>query len=1002
MNVNGARFHLLLGHEDWQRCLSGDGADAHALSAWWDGAQGPVPERPASLPGWDDVRSEVMLEAVAIELPHTEGEGQLTLDARRSAAADRHGNVYRVADDGRSVLVTSVGSGVEGIFWPAEPGDCAPMRARARLDFEPVAAPPVTAADGYLALAVTESDYLVVAFARGPRKGLMSFDLIAGGPPVETAWPDAVALTAFDMCARLGGGAWVLDRTHQRLWELDGSLAVVNAGQDLLPLSEAQADDFQPLNGAQRVQPAAIFPMGLDLREPTLDLNHVVAVRPFDDHSVLLLDRNDTMFLHRVLRLRRCGGLWLTQSSAWLPGLAHDMVYASAARLGKAAAQHVFIATSVGNQVRAYDALASDDGLELRPSADELYPLRRYGGRALISAKGDARYDSGLAQPRWTQVVQQPRERYAEAAVLVTPVFDSRELSTTWDKLLLDASIPPDTLIEIESRAGDDCSEPGEGSAAPGLHAQVFSGWQAEPALQWRRAGSELPWLRQEAARTPRREAGVGTWELLLQNAQGRYLQLRLRLRSHNGTGTPRVRALRVWAPRFSYSQRFLPAVYREDAAPGAFLERWLANFESTFTQIEDRMVNLQSLFDARSVPTEALPWLADWFDLALDPAWDERRHRLLVQHAMDFFRWRGTAHGLRLALELAFDGCIDPQMFDGPRAQDGGARRIRIAEAYQSRLVETLAAKSVVPEGFGGLRKVQREARWTPEEGHSGLLERYADTPGRKATPTDQLMPFSLAPQSTDGDDVKRWREFCAAALGFVPSVGAAERGRWQRFLRARYEDTIDKLNPAHGTALTAFEDAQLPADWPASAAAQSDWRYFCEKCGAPRERTWWADFLARRYRRIERLNGAHRCAWPSFELVPLPDVLPATAEAQTDWLQFERQLLAMHRTAHRFSVLLPLNTLNADATQMEVWLGLARRIVELEKPAHTVFDVRFYWAFNRVGEARLGLDTQLGAGSRASELIPEAVVGRAYLGASFVGGPPRRYGQDRLSLEC
>ena len=48
------------------------------------------------------------------------------------------------------------------------------------------------------------------------------------------------------------------------------------------------------------------------------------------------------------------------------------------------------------------------------------------------------------------------------------------------------------------------------------------------------------------------------------------------------------------------------------------------------------------------------------------------------------------------------------------------------------------------------------------------------------------------------------------------------------------------------------------------------------------------------------------------------------------------------------------------------------------------------------------MGLDTQLGAGSRASELIPTAVVGRAYIGASFVGGDAPQRGRDRLSIEC
>jgi hypothetical protein len=90
------------------------------------------------------------------------------------------------------------------------------------------------------------------------------------------------------------------------------------------------------------------------------------------------------------------------------------------------------------------------------------------------------------------------------------------------------------------------------------------------------------------------------------------------------------------------------------------------------------------------------------------------------------------------------------------------------------------------------------------------------------------------------------------------------------------------------------------------------------------------------------------------------------------------------------------------ADPFQLEDRLGLARRLIDLEKPAHTVFDVRFFWAFNRVGEARLGLDTQLGAGSRAPELIPDAVVGRAYIGASFVSGPTRPRSGDRLLIDC
>lgn len=1030
MNVNGARFQMLLGRGDWSRCATDDGERTQSLEAWWDGFASPMPTPPDTLPAWDRVRNEITLLAQAIELPATAGEAPLSLDARRAAAADRHGNVYRVADDASSLRVASFGLDGESLFWPATPADCTEARARERPAFETHRIVETASADRYLAMVVTDDDYLVVAFARGDARGLMSFDLISGGPPTETVWPTAMRIEPFALCTRRNGGAWLLDRANRRLWELDCTLAMVNSGQSLQEASALAIDDFQPLSGPQRIQAAARFPEGLDLTglsAPFIapSLIDPIAIASIGEGTVLVLDRDAALQRSRVVRLRRQGDAWDADASQWLdalPALAHDMVYAAglshlggAARIdgGEPASLRLFVSTEVGNQVHAFEVIDLPGQFALRAPA-ELYPLRRHGGRALIAVLGNAHYDSGLAQPRWTRVVQQRQHRYAAQAVMLTPVFDSEALGTVWDKVLLDACIPADTEIRIETRASDEWIAGSGAPASPedGL-VSGFAGtvstigdWQREPVPRLRVTGPELPWLRHEAARATRRDAGAGTWELLLQAAKGRYLQLRITLISHQWMLTPRLRALRVWSPRFSYPERFLPAVYREGAQGGGendtFLERWLANFESTLTQIEDRVANIESLFDARTVPQEALAWLAEWFDLALDPGWDERRHRLLVRHAMDFFRWRGTAHGLRLALSLAFERDFDPAMFDGPRIQDDGAGRIRIVESYQTRLTETLIASATaqIDAQDNGLHAVVRSALWSPAEGNAGLADRYAASLQRTATPVEQITSVSLVPPA-DPSAAAQWRMFCLSNLGFVPSIGALERERWQRYLRSRYA-SIAALNAAHGAHHAGFEDVGLPADRPDNATAEADWQAFGLRIDGRRERSLWHDFLARRYRRIERLQNAHGSAWTGFGSVPVPDRLPITTAAQTDWLQYERQLLAMHRTAHRFSVLLPVASVEAEPYLLEERLGLARRIVELEKPAHTVFDVRFYWAFNRVGEARLGLDTQLGAGSRASELIPTAVIGRAYLGASFVGGDANHRGRDRLSIEC
>lgn len=1018
MNVNGARFHLLLGRDDWRRCRAADG---RTLGSWWDDVDSPMPVPPGDLPEWDAARHEIALRAQGIALPATVGEAPLTLDARRAAAADRHGNVYRIADDRASLRATSAGSGNETGFWPEGPADCGAQRARERLAFETHAPAEAVRAVRYLALAVTDDDYLVVAFARdGARggagddvRGLLAFDLISGGEPNETVWPAALAIEPFDLRRRHGGGAWLLDRTHRRLWELDCTLAMVNTGQAMRVLDPPEVDDFQPHDGPARTHAGRRVPEGLDLGALAEPLHDPIAIEALGEDAVLVLDRDDLLQRSRVVRLRREGAQWNADASRWLddvlPAQAHDMVHAAGlARAGCVAAvrapARLFIATGIGNQLHAFEVIDDARGFQLRAPA-ELHPLRRYGGRALVALRGAAHYDSGIAQPRWVRVVQQHRQRFATRAVLTTPVFDSELPGTTWDKLLLDAVIPADTELRIESRTSDErVIAPADSDA----DWQTIGDWRPEPTPRLRADGAELPWLRREAARDTDRGNGIGTWELLLQHAHGRYLQLRITFASAQGTMTPRVRALRAWAPRFSYPQRFLPAVYRDDEGHGDFLERWLANIESTYTGIEDRIANLETLFDPRTVPQDALPWLAEWFDLALDPAWDARRHRLLVRHAMDFFRWRGTVHGLRTALSLAFDRAFDPAMFDGPTPDDEGAGRIRIVEAYLTRITDGLVARantalattssSSIPLGAGP-GAVVRGALWHPAEGNAGLVDRYAASQGRVAGPVELMTPFPLVPPG-DPQTAAAWSAFCSEQLGFVPAAGAAERARWQAYLRAKYA-AIAVVNAAHATQYAAFDALPLPADLPTHAAAAADWRAFRDR-GEGREPALWHDFLARRHRRIERLRAAHGTHWTRFEDVPLPDRLPASEAAQTDWLQFERQLLAMHRTAHRFSVLLPMSEVEPDPHLLDERLGLARRIVDLEKPAHTVFDVRFFWAFNRIGEARLGLDTQLGAGSRASELIPTAVVGRAYIGASFVGGDARQRGRDRLSIEC
>lgn len=926
MNVNGARFHLLLGRDDWAECLAGEGEVR--LGAFWK------PEPDVRHPWWDEAEGELSLAPVAEAIPATPGERALRPQDHRDAAADRYGNLYHVADDGLGLMVRSAGSGRIARFWPP---DIPPARERG--GFRDSAQPPAPA-EQVAAVAVLDGDYLVAAVRGGDRPALLRFDLIGGGGPDRLLLAEEIDPAA--LAAIPGGGVWLLDSGGgPRLLRLDRQLRFVSeAVADEPPLFAAENEDAPPATRPELVS--------IDLSAAPA----AAALAGFADGTLLILDSPGGGAPARLLMLEPGGAAAIA-----LPPFSFDaFCLAPDEAAGPLTAS---LGDVGGNRARRVQLVRDGGGWTIAERPDTL-PLRRFGGRALVPVLGKVHYDSGETEPFWIPVVRRPHRAFAEQSVLLTPVRDGGEPQCEWDRLRLDARIPAGASIRVEARASDHKHQ---------LTAFPATGWVPQPELVFSPSGSELPGKRAVAAAAPDADRRRGTFELLLQGVIGRYAQLRLTL-AGDGRATPRIRALRLWYPRFSYAARFLPSVYGEDPVSASFLTRFLANFEGINTTIEDRIAAAEALFDPRIAPAGMLDWLASWFEVALDAGWDERRQRLFLANAAGFFGWRGTARGLKLALKLAIDPRVSAADFalDGPDRLD--PRGVRIAEAFR----RLPSPRRFHPRATGGGGPGARPlgSLWSPEEGSEGLWARWEAATGNSRPEGAGRFPL-YAPHGVPG-----WEKVAAEAFGFVPAAGGAERSGWQAFQ--------ERLG------------VPAPTEVPVRHSPGEAWAAYVAL--PTRDRLAWQGHLRGRYRTIARLNAAYGSLWADFDEIPLPVRVPEAEQAVRDWLIFEGHRLPKEGTAHHFTILLPRRRVDSPLDEEQAQLARARRVIAIEKPAHTHFDVRFYWAMNRVGEARIGLDSEIGEGSRAPELVPGAVLGSAFVGAAFVGGAaPPSGGRERLA---
>ena len=569
MDVNGTKFHLLHGRADWGQCVLAGGTDS--LQALWEQPderlQPPLEWKAGSL----RLQQVTPLFRQAVRTP------PLDPNWRRGAGRDRYGHFYWINAEEDGIRFLADGARTSVLFWSSQAAG-AVCTAGNQFGACPPPQPPRLLLRG---LAVTRRHYLVVGSVT--QHGILIFDLHRGGPPQLLQWDEPANFTPWDMAATSDGGVLILDAQHYRYWRLDENFRLL--GEPV----EGDEALFQPTApGAPRNRaPATVTPAGYSLAQ-ALGLDaatlHPVSIEPGPDGHVLVLDHDPTPVepapgsdkrIDRPSTVYELSGETLVHAYSLRDAIrvadpaapegevtlfsvrAHDFVYREQWVDDEESDQEgtlpgdqkgaqkllrlLLVAERDGNQVIAFEM--DRDPLDLVALPDFL-PLRRFVGKALVGYEDKAYYDF---QDRFVPLQPLMECHYAPEAVITTPTdfepppgdasggvqpgqpFDSSVPGCTWHRLLLDADLPSGTAVVVRARAADD----------PALLAVTL--WQDQPRLYQRSDGAELPFYVEPALRGG--PPSAGTWELLLQNIVGRYVQLELAIGRHGAYDAGTVRA---------------------------------------------------------------------------------------------------------------------------------------------------------------------------------------------------------------------------------------------------------------------------------------------------------------------------------------------------------------------------------------------------------------------------------------------------------------------------